>query len=489
VARVVPVPVSASAVPGETFTLEPASRIVVRSGGPPATRVADLLAGLLRRPTGFRLPVTGEPSGSGHDVALELAGPESLGSEGYELTVLDQGATLRARTPEGLFRAVQTFRQLLPARIEGAEAGPGPWPVAGVKIVDHPRFERRGLMLDVARHFFTVAEVERLVDLAALYKLNVLHLHLSDDQGWRIAIDGWPRLTEVGGSTAVGGGQGGFYTQEDYRAIVAYAADRFVTVVPEIDAPGHVNAALASYPELSCDGAAPPLYTGIGVGFSSLCAGKEVTYRFLDDVIGQLAALTPGLYIHLGGDEANSTSQKDYVAFVERAQRIVAAHGKRLLGWEQLAGAPLPKTALAQFWATPDDARAAVAQGVRVVMSPSRHAYLDMKYTDATPLGQKWAGLIEVSDAYDWDPATLVDGVAARDVAGVEAPIWTETLVTSADLDFMTYPRLPAIAEVGWSPQRSRSWADFRLRLAEQAPRWTALGVRFYRSPQVPWGQ
>jgi hexosaminidase len=457
--------------------------------------VADYLAGVLRRPTGFRLPVTREqPPEDGSAIVLDLGGPESLGQEGYGLDAGEEGVTLRARTPQGLFRGVQTLRQLLPARIESDAPQPGPWTVPGVRIVDQPRFAWRGAMLDVSRHFFGVAQVERYIDLISRYKLNVFHLHLSDDQGWRIAIDGWPRLTAVGGSTAVGGGPGGFYTQGDYAAIVRYAAARYITVVPEIDTPGHVNAALASYAQLNCDGQAPPLYTGTDVGFSSLCVGKPVTYRFLDDVLGQLAALTPGPYLHVGGDEADSTSPQDYLAFIGRVQQIVHAHGKRLLGWEQVAGAPLARTSVAQFW-TPasgsdpaaDNARLAVRQGVKLVMSPANRVYLDMKYTEATPLGQDWAGLIEVRDSYSWDPATLVDGVTERDVLGVEAPLWSETLVTPADVEYMAFPRLPSVAEIDWSPQSGRSWESFRLRLAAQGPRWDAEGVHFYRSPQVPW--
>jgi hexosaminidase len=493
VPALVPAPVSLRAVPGEAFRLTARARIVARAAA--AGPVADYLAGVLRRPTGFRLPVTREqPPEDGSAIVLDLGGPESLGREGYGLDAGEEGVTLRARTPEGLFRGVQTLRQLLPARIESDAPQPGPWTVPGVRIVDQPRFAWRGAMLDVSRHFFGVAQVERYIDLISRYKLNVFHLHLSDDQGWRIAIDGWPRLTAVGGSTAVGGGPGGFYTQGDYAAIVRYAAARYITVVPEIDTPGHVNAALASYAQLNCDGQAPPLYTGTDVGFSSLCVGKPVTYRFLDDVLGQLAALTPGPYLHVGGDEADSTSPQDYLAFIGRVQQIVHAHGKRLLGWEQVAGAPLARTSVAQFW-TPasgsdpaaDNARLAVRQGVKVVMSPANRVYLDMKYTEATPLGQDWAGLIEVRDSYSWDPATLVDGVTERDVLGVEAPLWSETLVTPADVEYMTFPRLPSVAEIDWSPQSGRSWESFRLRLAAQGPRWDAEGVHFYRSPQVPW--
>jgi hexosaminidase len=364
----------------------------------------------------------------------------------------------------------------------------------GVQVEDSPRFAWRGTMLDVARHFFTVQQVERYIDQAALYKINALHLHLSDDQGWRIAINGWPRLATYGGSTAVGGGKGGYYTQADYTAIVRYAAARYMTVVPEIDGPGHTNAALASYAELNCDGKAPPLYTGTDVGFSSWCIAKPVTYELLNDVLGQLAKLTPGPYVHIGGDEAHSTTAADYATFIEKVGPIVSKYGKKMVGWNEIGAAKIPPGSVAQYWNTAkgsengtQTARDAVAQGVKVVMSPPNHTYLDMKYDESTPLGQDWAGLIEVRDSYEWDPATLVDGVTEKDVLGVEAPLWSETIVTNDDIDYMTYPRLPAIAEIGWSPQARRSWDDFRVRLAAQGPRWSAMSVHFYRSPQVPW--
>src|SRR6185295_5797180 len=199
--------------------------------------------------------------------------------------------------------------------------------IPGGHVTDRPRFAYRGAMLDVARHFFSVAQVERYIDQLAMYKINTFHLHLADDQGWRIMIHSWPRLATYGGSTAVDGDPGGYYTQEQYRDIVEYARQRFITVIPEIDMPGHVNAALASYAELNCDGIAPPLYTGTDVGFSSLCVSKPITYRFIDDVIRELAALPPGRYLHIGGDEAQATSHADYVTFMNRAQQIVADHG------------------------------------------------------------------------------------------------------------------------------------------------------------------
>jgi hexosaminidase len=486
-ASVIPKPLADAPERG-AFTLESTTRIVAADASPEAIRVARLLAGALRPATGLRLPVTRARRGAtGGSIVLSLApGDRSLGDEGYRLRVGADEVTLTARRPAGLFWGTQTLRQLLPAAIETGSRVDGPWRIPQGTIHDGPRFAWRGMMLDVARHFFGVDEVKRLIDLMALYKLNRLHLHLTDDQGWRIAIRSWPRLTRVGGQTAVNGGPGGFYTQRQYRTIVAYAKARFVEVVPEVDMPGHVNAALASYGRLTCDGKAPVPYTGIDVGFSSLCIHKEITYRFLDDVIGEVAALTPGPYIHIGGDEAHSTDPSDYRRFVERVQQIVRAHGKRMLGWEEIARVRLRRTSVAQHWQDPALARKAVEQGAKVVMSPATKAYLDMKYTPSYPLGLVWAGTTSVRDAYEWDPAMQVDGVPEKSILGVEAALWSETIETRAGIDALAFPRLLGIAEIAWSPAAGRSWREYRTRLAAQEPRLAALGVAFHASPEVP---
>jgi hexosaminidase len=345
-------------------------------------------------------------------------------------------------------------------------------------------------MLDVARHFFTVDEVKSYIDLVSMYKLNHLHLHLTDNDGWHIDIESWPRLARYGGSTETGGGPGGYYTHADYAEIVRHAAARFMTIVPEIDTPGHVTAALASYAELNSNDVAPPLLSG---GYSSLVVRKPITYRFLDDVIGELSAITPGAYTHMGGDEALSTSAEDYAYFVERMQRIVHKHGKKLTGWHQIDVAKIAPGQLAQYWgltgSAPDEALALRAKsfGDQLVMSPADKVYLDMMYNAQSPIGQNWAGYNSVQDAYSWDPATFVPGITESDVRGVEAPLWTDLLSTMSQLQYMTFPRLPGVAEIGWSPQRTHSWEDYRIRLGAQGPRWDILGVNYYRSPQVPW--
>ncbi len=483
----VPLPATVETTSEDELALSEETLVAVLGSAPEARRVAEDLASALRAATGLELPLADGPRPGA--IVLDGSGPAALGTEGYELEIGPDGARLTAAGAEGLFRGAQTLRQLV-----AAAPGEGPVSLPAVRIADAPRFAYRGTMLDVSRHFFGVADVKRYIDLIALYKVNYLHLHLSDDQGWRIEIEGWPRLTEHGASTAVGGGEGGFYTQADYAEIVRHAGTRFVTIVPEIDTPGHVNAALASYPELTPDGVAPALYTETSVGFSSLTVASERTYEFLDDVFGQLAGLTPGPFLHVGGDEAQSTSGEDYRTFIGRVQALVRAHGKRMSGWEEIAAAPLEPGALVQLWGDQhssetyaDLASMALARGAKLLMSPGERTYLDMKYEPDFPLGQDWAGLIDVRDAYDWDPGTLVPGVAEEDVVGVEAPLWTETIETLDHITTMAFPRLPAIAEVGWSPQAARSWEDFRARLAAHGPRWKAMGVAFHPSPQVDW--
>ena len=484
----VPQPMRVEPAEGVAFTLTHGTRIVTEPGWTQAAQVGAYLAALLGSAPAGR-------DGEGNDdgaISLRRAGSEeALGAEGYRLVVAADGIGLWADTGAGLFRGVQTLRQLLPAAVERSGAHAGAFTVPGGLIVDRPRYAYRGVMLDVARHFFGVGDVKRLIDLSALYKVNHLHLHLTDDQGWRIAIESWPRLASHGGGTEVGDGPGGFYTRAEYREIVEYAQRHFITVVPEIDLPGHTNAALASYPELTCDGLAPERYTGIEVGFSSLCAGNELTYRFLDDVFREVASLTPGPYLHFGGDEAKSTSPEEYATIVRRAQEIVARHGKTAIGWQEITAAELAAGTLVQVWDTTttdaDRIARAAANGNRIILSPADRSYLDMKYDEASPLGLSWAGYVPVAQAYGWDPASHLAGVDLDAIAGVESPLWTETVRSMDDLEFLAFPRLAVIAEIGWSHAPAQAWTAFRERLAAQARRWDALDVAYHRAPDVPW--
>jgi hexosaminidase len=468
---------------------------------PGAEAAAGHLAAALHRPAVRPLPA-GErarpgPGGQDGGITLLLDGDDGwLGEEGYRLEVASERVTLRARRAAGLFRGVQTLRQLLPLDVEAPAAQPGGWRIPGGQIVDRPRFAYRGAMLDVARHFFGVADVKRYIDEITLYKLNHLHLHLTDDQGWRIEIATWPKLAAYGGIGEVGGGPGGHYTQAQYADLVAYAAERHVTLVPEIDMPGHTGAALASYAELHPDGVAPPRSTGTDVGASTLRVGGAATHRFVRDVIGEVAGLTPGPYVHVGGDEVSALGDAEYAAFIAQAQQAVADHGKTPVGWDAVVvrAAPRPGT-VAQYWDTNHDASETVVravaraaqQSVKLILSPGNRAYLDMKYHPGTRLGLKWAGYVEVSDAYSWDPGAHLEGVPEAAVLGVEGALWTETARSIADVEHLAFPRLAAIAELGWSPRATHDWEGFARRLAAQAPRWRAMGINFYPSTQVAW--
>ena len=489
----VPTPVSVNLAPSGEFRVTRSTTIVVPPGNEAAAKVGRFLAAFIGLAAAPEPPAVVPADGPAPPGAIQLVigRVESAGDEGYDLVVAPDHVTITANTPAGLFYGVQTFRQALPPFVELEAVRPSDLVVGAraVHVVDHPRFGWRGAMLDVARHFFSVEDVKRYVDLIALHKMNRLHLHLADDQGWRLEITSRPALTTRGAVTEVGGGPGGFYTQAEYADLVAYAADRFVTIVPEIDMPGHTNAALASYAELNCDGVLRQPYTGVEVGFSAFCVDSEATYAFIDDVIREIAAMTPGPYMHIGGDEVKTLTPEQYVRFIERVQQIVRKYGKQMIGWDEIAPARLDPTTLVQHWRPEGSPAAAVAQGAKVIASLANRAYLDMKYRPDTPLGQHWAGYIDVPAAYAWDPATLVRGVPLSAIAGVEAPIWTETLATIQDVEFMAFPRLAAIADVAWAQPANRRWDEFKVRLGAQAPRWSALGVNFYRSPMVPWAQ
>ena len=489
---IVPEPALVQPDTAVSYAITSATAVHTDAASDAAGQIGDYLAGILRPSTGYPLPVTSVSTAPGDGITLLLSGADSsVGAQGYQLDVTAAGVVIRAQQPAGLFAGVQTLRQILPPQIESATAGSGPWTVPGGHIVDHPRFAYRGAMLDVARHFAGVATVERYIDQLALYKIDYLHLHLTDDQGWRLAINGWPDLTAIGGATGVGGGPGGYYTQADYRAIVAYAAARYITIVPEVDMPGHTGAAQSSYPSLNCDGKASPVSTSTAVGASSLCMTDLPTAEaFIDDVIGQVAALTPGPYINIGGDEAHSTSASDYATFMTWAQQDVVEHGKTAIGWNQIVGSTLQPSTVAVDWDTSgsDPAlAAAAANGTGVIMAPANHAYMDQKYNGSTVIGLDWAADTDVQSAYGWDPGAFLSGAPASSVRGIEAPLWSETVTTPQDIDYLSFPRLPAYAELGWSPQSTHDFTGFAQRLAAQGPRWDVMGLRFYHSSQITW--
>ncbi len=485
---IIPKPVSVTAT-NSSFVLSEKSGIYFQQSSEELKFTGQYLAQILNQSTGFGIQVTSaDKTPAKGNIYLKLSNEnKELGDEGYEIMITEDIVTISAQNPEGVFRGVQTLRQLLPAKIESDSTQEGPWEIATGAIIDQPVYAYRGAMLDVSRHFFKVEDVKRYIDLLAVYKLNALHLHLSDDQGWRIEIKSWPNLTTHGGSTQVGGGTGGFYTQEQYKDIVSYARERYITIVPEIDMPGHTNAALASYAELNCDGKARELYSGTEVGFSTLCTDKEITYQFIDDVVRELAELTPGPYIHIGGDESHVTALEDYIPFINRVQEIVTKYGKKVIGWDEIAHASMAPNSIAQYWAKAENATKAVEQGAKVLISPATKTYLDMQYDSTTKLGLHWAAYIEVDAAYNWDPASLVPGIGKENILGVESPLWSETITNIKELEYMVFPRIVGHAEVGWTEVSERNWDEFKVRLGNHCSRFEALDINYYPSKLVPW--
>jgi hexosaminidase len=485
--NIIPKPVSVNPG-GELFVMDEDADIYVEPLNSEIAFIGTYLLDIIKPSTGYNiyvLPASGVHE-DGNIYITTVGGDPSLGDEGYELTVTEDIIELKAYKPAGLFRGVQTLRQLFSPLIESKTVQKGEWRVATGTIRDYPRFQWRGVMLDVARHFFGVEDVKQYINLAAFYKINRFHLHLSDDQGWRILINSWPNLAVYGGSTSVNGNKPGYYTQSEYSEIVKYAQQRYIEIIPEIDMPGHINAALASYSELNGNDIAPPLYTGIEVGFSALDVNKDITYRFIDNVIRELSAITPGLYIHIGGDEAPHVDSLDYVYFVDKVQSIVQSHGKRMIGWEEICKANLSSTSFAQLWAD-NIILSGLSSGAKVIMSPASKTYLDMKYDSTTKLGLNWAGFVEVRDAYNWDPANYLEGINEDNIIGIEAPLWSETLTSIDDIEYMAFPRLPGHAEIGWSKASGRNWDEYKERLAEHGLRWKEMEINNYRSPQVPW--
>lgn len=486
---IIPLPASI-ALRDETFQLGPACRVVA---GAELADVAERFAASLRRATGWTVDVSAGAAIQG-DIAMAVdaaaCGPSP---ESYHLTVGDDGVLLLGSTPAGVYRGLTTLRQLLPTEFESAARRDDPWAIAGADIDDTPRFEYRGVMLDVARHFFPPEEIVRLLDLLALLKINVLHLHLTDDQGWRLTVPGWAQLTEVGGRGDIDGGPGGWFSEADLIALVDAAAERFITIVPEVDLPGHTTAALIAHPELAADGERPEPFHRSGISRATVAVGTEDTERFLDDVIAALTTQVQGPYVHLGGDEAEGTDPADFDAFVPAAAAIAVKAGRQPIVWHEGARTDLPPETIVHYWGTPAHPHAielalqAVAAGHRLILSPADHVYVDMRYDDMTPFGLTWAGFVTVQRSYAWDPATVLDGIAEDDVLGVEAALWTETVATRDALDLMMFPRIASLAEIGWSAPEGRSWEEYRERLAQLGRRWDALGVGYFRCAEVDW--
>ncbi len=469
------------------FALDQFTAIYTSKNATGFEEVGTFLADKLKAKTNLTIPVNSAGANTVERVIfINQSDSTDLDSpEAYQLYINQDSIILNANTSEGAFRGIQTLRQLVPNESNDTLATQKIWPVPSGKIMDNPNFAYRGSMLDVARHFFSVEDVKKYIDLLSYYKINVLHLHLSDDQGWRIEIKSWPKLTEIGGSTEVGGEAGGFYTQEDYKEIVRYALERYMTIVPEIDMPGHTNAASVSYPILNGNGKKPELYEGTRVGFSTFDTHKDTVYAFIDDVVREISEMTPGPYFHVGGDESHVTKNNDYIYFINKVEKIVQKYGKRMIGWDEIAIADVDSTSISQWWASEENAKKAVKKGMKVIVSPAKKAYLDMQYDTLSKFGLHWAAYIPVDTAYIWSPEDY--GIPLENILGVEAPLWSETISTIDELEYLAFPRIIGYSELSWSIPENRDWEDYKVRLADQAPFLDRMDVKYYPSPLIDW--
>jgi hexosaminidase len=515
----IPLPQKVTVADG-AFPLSPDTAIYASAG---SGKTARQLAVQLRRATGYPLPVHlrlwgGKPVAHAIFLTTKLADTK-LGAEGYELTVATNSVVIRAPAQAGLFYGVQTLEQLLPPQVYATNAASGvDWTIPCVGIADQPRYQWRGLMLDVARHFYTKQEVEELLDLMAQEKMNTFHWHLVDDQGWRIEIRKYPLLTQVGAwrngvgfdldpkdTTAYGpdGRYGGFYTQKDIREVVAYAQARHITIVPEIEMPGHSRAALAAYPQYSCTGGPFTIDPHGGVFHGVYCAGNDETFVFLAGVLTEVMDLFPGQYIHIGGDEVpkdnwkkcgkcqarmkaeglkNEHELQSY--FIRRIEKIVDAHGHNLIGWSEIREGGLAPSAAVMDWI--GGALEAATNGHYVVMSPTKYAYFDhYQSTNHTTEPRAIGGYLPLSRVYAFDPMpTNLPPAFADRILGGQANLWTEYVPSFRRVEYMVFPRLCALSEALWSPKDTRDWPGFQERLPAEMARLDAQGVNYRKGSQ-----
>ncbi|MGH7701041.1 MAG: beta-N-acetylhexosaminidase [Gemmatimonadales bacterium] len=513
---IVPQPVSVARQAG-TFTLTAGTVIATDRA---MRDVAHTLADLLFPATGFRLTVTSRAPATGSVITLRRDSTVPGGDEAYRLEVTRSRVTIRAPAPAGAFYGVQSLRQLLPPDVfRSAPVAGVRWTVPAVTIADAPRFSWRGAHLDVCRHFMPKEFVKKFLDLMALHKLNRFHWHLTEDQGWRIEIKKYPRLTEVGawrretliGRQALyadstqwrfdGRPHGGFYTQDDVREIVAYAAARFITVVPEIEMPGHAQAAIAAYPELGNTGDPIGVSTHWGV-HANIFNVEESTIRFLQDVLAEVLELFPGRYVHIGGDEAVKVQweaspraqakirelglQDEHALqswFIHRMDEFLSARGRTLVGWDEILEGGLSPNAVVMSWRGTEGGIAAAKAGHDVIMTPTSHTYFDYyqsrdTLTEPTAIG----GYLPLEQVYAYEPIpAALTAAEARHVLGTQGQHWTEYMQTSKQVEYMAFPRLTALAEVAWTPRERKDYAGFVARLDTHLERLARLDVNFRR--------
>jgi hexosaminidase len=477
-------------------------------------RTAEIWAAPYRAGAGLALSVS-----DGGEILLSVDPAEAgVGEEGYRLDVAPTSITVVGADHAGVFYGLQTLSQLMPPGLEagGPSDAEGGVEIPAVSIVDEPRFPYRGMHLDVARHFFGPEFVKRYIDLVARYKINRFHWHLTDDQGWRIEIDAYPRLTEVAAwrdETQVGHGSepfqgdgrrhGGYYTKDEIREVVAYARERFVTVIPEIEMPGHATAALAAYPELSCHDGPIGVAETWGVFEDIYCPAPE-TFEFLETVLGEVVELFPGPYVHIGGDEAPKTQweESEYVQdlmfreglrdveevqgwFIRRIGRFLDRHGKRLIGWDEILEGGLAPNATVMSWRGTLGGIEASRRGHDVVMTPTSHVYFDYYQSqdqDSEPLAI--GGYLPLDTVYGFDP--IPGPLRSRDAAhiiGAQGNVWTEYMETPDHVEYMLLPRMLALSEAVWTPKDQKDLEGFRSRLGWHLRRFDALDVD-YRAPE-----
>ncbi|AKC87077.1 hypothetical protein WQ53_10285 [Pseudoxanthomonas suwonensis] len=467
VVRIVPLPRSVEAHSGE-LQFSGAVALEAPVAAPNARRaLEELLAGL----------GLAADDAAAVRIRLQLVDDAALGPEGYRLVVGD-GIALSAQTDTGLLHAVQSLRQLLPAQAQPEYRLPR------LVVADAPAYRWRGVSLDVARSFLPVDYLERHIDRMVFFKLNRLHLHLTDDQGWRIEIKRYPKLVEIGGASAVKGGRTGYYTQEELKHLVAYAQARGITIVPEIDMPGHVQSALASYNELACDDVDNlSTYSGLEVGFSVLCLYKpDVVYPFVRNVLEEVVAIFPSPEIHVGGDEVKHPLYADFVA---RAAAMVEEMGRTAIVWEEGSVADTRPDVLLQLWNDNYAIDAAVAKGHPLILSPCTYFYLDHGNYAGQPGTYDWCRKegVPLERVYGFDPT------AFKTAVGIEAALWSELVHSDATADNRLWPRLAAVAEVAWSPVEQRDYAGFVQRMSTLRPHLDALGIRYHAEPDLGWGE
>ena len=511
-----------------SFLVNQGVAIVVAPNQPELLKIANMLNAELKKAAGFTLNIENSPRKKG--IHFILSPEEPLGNEGYRLAVTTEDISIFAPKPAGLFYGLQTLLQLMPKEIESKQVVQNiSWTVPAVQITDRPRFGWRGLMLDVSRHFFTVDEVKAFIDDMARYKYNLMHFHLTDDQGWRLEIKSLPKLTEVGAWNVKKTGRfnyftppsdneprdfGGFYTQEQMKELIRYAKDRYVDIMPEIDVPGHSLAAIASYPDLSCT---PGTYkVNSGDPFmdwhndgtftaridNTLCPANEKVYDFLDKVFTEVAALFPFEYIHMGGDECaknfweksaevKALMQREKLKdmhevqsyFVGRVSKIVGTKGKKMMGWDEILEGGLVKDASVMSWRGMKGGIEAAKMGHEVVMTPTTHAYFDYMQGDAAIEPPVYASL-RLKKTYEFEP--LPEGVDPKLIKGGQANLWTEQIYNTRHMQYMLWPRAMAIAEAVWSPKQSRNWNNFVGRVESHFARFDVADRKYAPSIYDP---